>query len=106
MVLLTGIPLYGLSGLPWWLSGRESACQCRRHRFDPCVEKAPWRRVWQPTPVFLLGKSHGQRSLAGYCPWGHKRVGHELLLGFRREGPTWRPPERKDYKSKEQAQLV
>ena len=40
--------------------------------FDPCVGKILWRRVWQPTPVFLPGKSHGQRSLAGYSPWGHK----------------------------------
>ena len=32
----------------------------------------PWRREWQPTPVFLPGKSHGQRSLVGYSPWGHK----------------------------------
>ena len=38
------------------------------------VGKIPWRRKWQPTPVFLPGKSHGQRSLAGYSPWG-KRVG-------------------------------
>ena len=37
-----------------------------------------WRRKWQPTPVFLPGKSHGQRSLASYSPWGHKRVGHNL----------------------------
>ena len=37
-----------------------------------CVRKIPWRRKWQPTPVFLPGKSHGQKSLAGYCPWGHK----------------------------------
>ena len=35
-------------------------------------EKVPWRRKWQPTPVFLPGESHGQRSLAGYHPWGHK----------------------------------
>ena len=34
----------------------------------------PWRRAWQPTPVFLLGKSHGQGSLAGYNPWGHKEL--------------------------------
>ena len=57
-------------GLPRWLSGKESACQCRRHRrrrFDPWVRKIP-RRDWQPTPVFLPGKSHGQRSLAGYSP--------------------------------------
>ena len=41
--------------------------------------KIPWRRAWQPTPVFLPGKSHGQRSLAGYSPWGHRRVGHDLV---------------------------
>ena len=35
-------------------------------------EKNPWGRKWQPTPVFLPGESHGQRSLAGYSPWGHK----------------------------------
>ena len=56
-------------------SGKESTCQCRRHKrrgFDPWVGKIPWRRAWQTTPVFLLGESHGQRSLAGYSPWGHK----------------------------------
>jgi len=37
--------------------------------FDPWVGKIPWRRKWQPTPVFLLGELHGQRSLAGYSPW-------------------------------------
>ena len=41
-------------------------------QFDPWVGKIPWRRKWQPTPVFLPGKSHGQRSLAGYSSWGHK----------------------------------
>ena len=46
--------------------------QCRRPGFDPWVGKIPWRRKWQPTPVFLPGKSHGWRSLVGYCPWGHK----------------------------------
>ena len=40
--------------------------------FDPWVGKIPWRRAWQPTPVFLPGESHGQRSLAGYSPWGRK----------------------------------
>ena len=38
----------------------------------------PWRRQWQSTTVFLLGNSHGQRSLVGYSPWGHKRVRHDL----------------------------
>ena len=46
----------------------------RRRRFDPWVSKIPERRKWQPTPVFLPGKSHGQRSLAGYRPWGHKEL--------------------------------
>ena len=59
-------------GLHWWLTGKESACQCRRPGFDPWVGKIPWRREWQTTPVFLPGKSHAQRSLAGYSPRGHK----------------------------------
>ena len=44
----------------------------RRRRFDPWVGEIPWRRVWRPAPVFLPGESHGQRSLEGYSPWGHK----------------------------------
>ena len=42
------------------------------NEFDPWVKKIPWRRKWQPTPVFLPGKFHGQRSLAGCRPWGRK----------------------------------
>ena len=49
-----------------WLSGKESACQCRRHGFSSWVGKIPWRRKWQFTPEFLPGKSHRQRSLKGY----------------------------------------
>ena len=62
----------GFSG--GWV-GKESACHCRRHKrhwFNPCVRKIPWSRKWQPTPVILLQKSHGQKSLAGYNPWSHK----------------------------------
>ena len=55
-------------GFPWWLSGKESTCQCRTCDFDPWVEKIPWRREWQPTPVSLPGKSCGPRSLEGYSP--------------------------------------
>ena len=55
--------------LPWWLSGKKPTCQCSRCRFDLWVGKIPWRRKWKATPEFLLGKSHGQRSLAGYSPW-------------------------------------
>ena len=68
--------IYVWTDLPWWLSDKEFACHCRRSRFDPWVRKIPWRRKWQPTPVFLPGKFHGQRSPAGYNPWGHKRAGH------------------------------
>ena len=61
-------------GLSRWLSGKEPACQCRRLKFDPQFGKIPWRRGWQPTPVFLPGKPHGQRSLAGYSSWGRKEL--------------------------------
>ena len=53
-------------GLPWWLSGKEPACQCRICGSHPWVGEISWRRKWQPIPIFLPGKSHGQRSLAGY----------------------------------------
>ena len=59
-------------GFPRWLSVKEAACQCRRHRrcgFSPWVGKIPWKRKWQPTPVFFPGEFHGQRSLVGYSPW-------------------------------------
>ena len=42
--------------------------------FDPWVRKIPWRRKWQPIPVFLPGESHGQSSLAGYNPWGYTEL--------------------------------
>ena len=69
---------YDVSGLPWWLSGKESACQCRRLRFHPGFGKIPCRRKWQPTPVFLPVKSHGQRSLVGYSPWGSQKSQTQL----------------------------
>ena len=68
-------------GTPSGTSGKESACQCRWYKrpgIHPWVGKIPWRRKWQPTPAFLPGKSHGQRSLVGYSPWGCRRVGHDL----------------------------
>ena len=52
-------------------SGKELTCQCRRHKrhgFNPCIGKIPWRRKWQPTSALLPGESYGQRSLAGYSP--------------------------------------
>ena len=62
-------------GLPWWFNDKRICLQCRRHRrlgFSPWVGEIPWRRAWQPTPVFLPGESHGQRILVGYSPWGRK----------------------------------
>ena len=60
-------------------AGKASTCQRRGRRFDPCVGKVSWRRKWQPTPVFLPGKSHGRRSLAGCRLQGRKRGGHCLV---------------------------
>ena len=53
---------------------KEFCLQCRRHRFDLWVGKIPWRKAWQPIPVFFPGESHGQRNLMGYSPWGHREL--------------------------------
>ena len=75
MWLLFCSPPSHTGGFPGVASGKEPACQCRRHKncgFDPWVGKIPQRRKWKPTPVFLPGESHGQRRLAGYRPWDHR----------------------------------
>ena len=62
---------------PGGFPGKKSACNAGaagRYRFSPCVGKIPWRRAWQPTPVFLPGQSHRQRSLVDYSPWGCKEL--------------------------------
>ena len=62
-------------GFPGGADGKQPACQCMtylRQGFNPWVGKTPWGKTWQFTPGFLPGESHGQRSLAGYSPWGHK----------------------------------
>ena len=62
-------------GFSRWYSGKEPPCQyksCQSHGFNPWVGKIPCKRKWQPTAVFLPGKSHRQRSLMGYSPQGHK----------------------------------
>ena len=74
-------------GFPGGTSSKEPACQhrrCKRLKFDPWVGKIPWRRKWQLTPKFLLGESHGQRSLTGYSPWGCKEldVSEHILSGI------------------------
>ena len=75
---------FWLTGLPRWLSGKESACQHRRYGFNPWVGNISWRRKWQHTPVFSPRKYHRQNSLAGYGPQGHKELDmtdcmHELV---------------------------
>ena len=62
-------------GLPWWLRFWERIClPCRRSRFDPWVGKIPWRGERLPIPEFLPGEFYGQRSLAGYSPWGRNEL--------------------------------
>ena len=68
----TGVGCHCLLCLQVVLSDKESTFQCMGHGFDPWVGKIPWRRAWQPTPVFLPGESHGERSLAGYSWWDLK----------------------------------
>jgi len=70
LLLSTG-DVSGMVGLPRAASGKDSSCQCGRHKrcgFVPWVGKIPWRRAWQPTPILLPGESHRQRSMAGYSP--------------------------------------
>ena len=72
-----------LRELLWWLSSKESTCQCKRHErcgFDSWVKKNPSRREWQPTPGFLPGESHAERSLVSYTPsMGSQRVKHDWI---------------------------
>ena len=65
-------------GFPGGSAGKELACQCRRHEFNSWVGKISWRRRRQLTSVSSPGKSHGQRSLLGYSPWGRKESGTRL----------------------------
>ena len=67
---------FNILGLPGWLSGRiylpmQEAEEMQVRSLD---RKIPWGRKWQPTPVFLPGKFHGQKSLVGYSPWGCKEL--------------------------------
>ena len=74
----TNLLLFDFPGLRQW-----SVClQCKRPGFSAWVGKIPWRRKWQPTPVFLPGKSHGRRNLVGYSPWGRKESDTTEQLHF------------------------
>ena len=82
----------GEDGPPRWCSGKEPACQHRRSKrpgFNPWVGKISWSGKWQPTLVFLPGKSLEQRSLVSYSPWGHKESNTTKHIHYR-------PTERKD----------
>ena len=70
-------------GLPWWLRGEEFTCSIG-DVFDPLVRKIPWRRKWQPTPVFLPGKSRGLWS-----PWGCKESHTTERLHFHFHFSLW-----------------
>ena len=61
-----------VSKFPGGARGKEPTSQCMRCAFNPWFGKIPWKRQWQPIPMFLPGESHGQRSLAGSSPWRHK----------------------------------
>ena len=61
-----------LSQVGQWL--KNLPANVRRCRYDPWVGKIPWRRKWQPTPVSLAGKSHRQRNMVRFSPWGHKEL--------------------------------
>ena len=86
----TGLPWYHTELSPrletrlvtWWLRRWSVCLQCGRPKFESWVGKIPWRRKWQSTPVLLPGKSHGQKSLVGYSPWGCKESDTTERLHF------------------------
>ena len=65
---------FSLILLPWLFRWYRICLQCRGSRFSPWAGKIPWRWEWLPTPVFLPGEFHGQRSPVGYSPWGCKEL--------------------------------
>ena len=78
-----------VQGCPRWLWDKESVHQHRGfrwHRFNPWVRKVPWGREWQPTAIFLPGKSHG---LVGYSPWGRKKSDMTEGLSTNLYKPPW-----------------
>ena len=94
--------LFLSSTIPGSTSGKESTRQCRGHKgceFNPWVEKIPWNRKWQPTPVFLPGKFHGQRSLAGYSPWDHKELDMTEKLNTARHSQNGKNEDITQYKT-------
>ena len=88
--------LHSLAGLPWWHNWQRTHLPTQETQIPSLGRDDPWRRKWQPTPVFLPGKPHGQRSLAGYSPWGHEGLRHNLaakittgLVAHLHMGSSW-----------------
>ena len=81
------------SGLPWWPSGKQSACQRRRCGFEPWVRKIPWRSKWQPSLVFLPGEFCSERSLVSHSPRGHKELDTAEQLGMHTQSAQLREQE-------------
>ena len=79
-----------LWGLPWWLSGKESPCKAGDAGLIPGSGRCPGEGNGNPLQ-FLPGKSHEHRSLVGYSPWGHKRVGHDLVTKQQQQ-PSYSEP--------------
>ena len=75
----------------YFITHKGVCLQCRRPRFNPWVGKIPWRKKWQLTPVSLPGESHGQRSLSGCSPWGHKELDMTEQLHFHFLSWKYRP---------------
>ena len=70
-------PPYCFPGFPGGTVGKNlpaNAGDARDAGLIPGLGRFPWSRKWQPTPIFLPGKSHGQRSLVGYSPWGYNEL--------------------------------
>ena len=77
--------MWRLLGLLW-----RNFWQCRRPGFNPWVSKVPWRRKWKPSPIFLPGEVHRQRSLSGYSPQGHKELDMtEWLIHTHKRWENW-----------------
>jgi len=88
--------VYSFRGASLVAQSKESACNARDLGLIPGLGRFPWRREWQPTPVFLSGEFHGQRSLVGNSPWGRKESDMTerrtlLVYSFRPQFPTPRP---------------
>ena len=83
-------------GFPGGSDGKESSCSAGDLDSipvsrDPCVRKSPWRREWQPTPVFLPGEFNVQRSLTGCSPWGLKELDMPKRLTQTHKFPQYVP---------------